>query len=224
MVNVALGLCLLIVALLVVWRATPWLVRGGHRYPDEAALPTRRFRWVLPTSTGAVLVIGVGGGQRPAHAAVCTAFAVFLILVCAIDVDVRRLPDRWTYPAMLGAPLATGLLALVDRDGAAWLRSLLAGLALAVVYLVLVLIGGASGLGLGDAKLAPSIGVILGYLSWAHVVVATLFAILIGGIVAGVLLVSRRGRSSFFAFGPAMSAGAMIVMVGPGVAVLARGW
>ncbi|HHU08883.1 MAG TPA: prepilin peptidase [Intrasporangiaceae bacterium] len=218
------GVVLAAVAMGVAWRVLPWLRRGGHRYADEAALPQRTFTWVLPGAGLVGLLVGAAWADRPAHLVVFGAFAVFLVLISAIDVDVQRLPDRWTYPAMLLAPAATGLLAVVDRDLSGWLRSVLAGLVLGGGYFLLFVIGavvGGGGLGLGDVKLAPSIGAVLGYLSWGHVVLATFAAILLGGVFAAFLLITRRGgRHSHFAFGPAMAAGAILVLAAPAVGAL----
>lgn len=214
--SIAIGAAIAAVALVVAWRTLPWLRAGGHRYADEADRAARRHTWVLVAVPVVALLIGVGWSEQPVHAVVFAAFAVFLILISAIDVDVQRLPDRWTKPAMVVAPIATAVLAGVDRDLDGWLRSVLAALALGALYVVLVLLGGGSGMGLGDAKLAPSIGAVLGYLSWAHVVAATLAAILLAGLAAAFLLLTRRaGRKSHFAFGPAMAAGAILVLAAP---------
>lgn len=218
------GVGLGLLAAVVGWRVMPWLRAGRHRYDDESDRPLRRHTWVVPVAGVAGLLIGIGWGTRPVHALVFASYAVFLVLVSAIDLDVQRLPDRWTRPAGLAAPAATAVLAVIDGDLGAWLRGLLAGLALGGLYLLLVILGGGSGMGLGDAKLAPSIGVVLGYLSWAHVIIATLAAILVGGLVALVLVLTRRGgRGSHFAFGPAMAAGAVFVLAARSVATLSGG-
>lgn len=219
--SIAIGAGIAAVAFVVVWRVLPWLRSGGHRYADEADRAARRHTWVLPMAPIVAFLIGVGWSEEPVHAVVFAAFAVFLLLISAIDLDVQRLPDRWTKPAMVAAPIATAVLAGVDRDLDAWLRSLLAALALGAIYLALVLLGGGSGMGLGDAKLAPSIGAVLGYLSWAHVISATFAAILLAGLTAAFLLITRRaGRRSHFAFGPAMAAGAILVLAAPVVGAL----
>lgn len=219
MLTVAIGVVLAAAGLLVAGRVRPWLAAGRHRYADETDLPTRHHTWILPTTSVVAGLVGLAWAERPVHAVIFSAFAVFLVLICAIDADVHRLPNRWTYPAAALAPVATGVLALVDGDLSSWGRSLLAGLALGGVYLVLVILGaviGGGGMGLGDAKLAPSIGTILGFLSWGHVLVGTFAAILIGGIVAVVLLLTRRaGRGSHFAFGPCMAAGAVLILAAP---------
>lgn len=214
--SLGLGLVLAGVAVIGAWRLLPWLRSGGHRYADEADLAARRHTWVLPAAGLAAFAIGAGWASEPAYAVVFAAFAVFLVLISAIDLDVHRLPDRWTRPALMAAPIATAALAGLDQDLAAWLRSVLAGLALGAFYLLLVILGRGSGMGLGDAKLAPSIGVVVGFLSWGHVIAATMAALLLGGIAAAFLLITRRaGRRSHLAFGPAMAAGAILVLAAP---------
>mgnify|MGYP001340671321 CR=1 FL=1 len=219
--SLAIGAAVAALAFLVAWRALPWLRSGRHRYADEADRAARRHTWVLWAVPVVAFLVGAAWSDQPVHAVVFAAFAVFLILISAIDLDVQRLPDRWTKPAMVAAPVATAVLAGLDRELDSWVRSLLAALALGTVYVVLVLLGGGSGMGLGDAKLAPSIGAVLGYLSWAHVIAATLAAILLAGLVAAFLLLTRRaGRKSHFAFGPAMAAGAILVLAAPVVGSL----
>src|SRR5690606_20864412 len=140
-VGLALAVALAVVALVVAGRAVPWLQAGGHRYADEADLPHPPFRWVRPVTGVAALLVGLSWTERPVLMVVLVAFTVFLVLVSAIDVDVQRLPDRWTFPAMGLAPVATGIVAVVDGDLSAWWRSLLAGLVLGGGYFLLVVVG-----------------------------------------------------------------------------------
>ena len=71
---------------------------------------------------------------------------------------------------------------LAGHQPHAVVRAVLAGLALGAFYLVLVVLGRGSAFGLGDAKLAPTIGVLLGFFSWAHVIVGTFLAFLLGAV------------------------------------------
>ncbi|MDO5503463.1 MAG: prepilin peptidase, partial [Actinomycetia bacterium] len=97
-----------------------------------------------------------------------------------------------------------------------WLRALLAGVVLGLGYLVLHLLGRGSAIGLGDVKLAPSIGTVLGYQSWEHVYTATMLAFIAGGLAALALVITRRiGLRERFAFGPAMAFGAIVLMAAP---------
>ena len=149
-----------------------------------------------------------------------------MVLLAAIDLDVHRLPDAIQLPAY---PVLAALLAacsLAAGDWPAYLRALLAGLAMFCVFLVLVLIAPGGGMGFGDAKLAGLLGMLLGWLSWAHVIAATLATFLLGGLVAVVLVVTRRaGRTTEFAYGPVLLASAAATIVclsAPAVALVRR--
>lgn len=137
------------------------------------------------------------------------ALAVGAAVLVAVDLSVHRLPDRIVGP--LYPVLFAGLTvaAAVDGDWSRLGRAVLAGLVLLLSYFVLAFLS-PSGLGLGDVKLSGLVGGFLGWLGWAHVLTGTLAAFIIGGVVAGVLLVlGRADRHSDIAFGPWMVAGAV---------------
>ena len=143
---------------------------------------------------------------------------VVLLTMAAIDIDVRRLPDRFTKPLVPASVLGTGLVALVTGSGGDWVRGVLGGLVLGVVYLVLALLGRGTGLGLGDVKLAPSLGVLLAFHSWAAVVLASVLAFVSAGVFGLVLIGLRRAdRRSTLAFGPHMIGSAVLVLAAPGL-------
>lgn len=65
-----------------------------------------------------------------------------------------------------------------------------------------------------DVKFAAVVGVFLGWFSWQHVVVGTLLAFVLNGVVVVVVLLSRRGgRDSDIPFGPWVVAGAVLAVV-----------
>jgi leader peptidase (prepilin peptidase)/N-methyltransferase len=134
-----------------------------------------------------------------------------------IDLDVHRLPDLIVLPSY---PIGFVLLLVptVATGQTGWLlRAVLAALVLFVVYLVLALISpGGGGLGFGDVKLAGVLGLLLGWLSWGTVIVSVLGAFVISGLVALILLVTRRAsRSTSIAFGPYMLLGAWVALMFP---------
>src|SRR5581483_9317413 len=108
------------------------------------------------------------------------------VVLAFVDIAVHRLPDRLTFAAFGGA---VPLLALTDlaRTG----RALLAALALAAVYLLLVL-ASPGGMGLGDAKLALCLGLALGWVGWVALIYGAAAGFLLSGLFAGVLLILRR--------------------------------
>ena len=75
-------------------------------------------------------------------------------------------------------------------------------LTLAGFYLVLSLIW-PGGLGLGDAKLAASVGAALGWISWQALLSGTFAAFALAGVCGGALLVLHRAtRTSHLPLGP----------------------
>ena len=172
-----------------------------------------------------ILLAGLGGAGAAKLAdgwAELVAFAV-LALACAvlvvIDLAVYRLPDVIVGPMYPILIIALTVETAVDGEWSRLGRAAAAGAVLALGYLVLALLV-PSGLGLGDVKLAGLLGVFLGWRGWPNVMVGTLAAFTLNGIVAAVLLVSRRAtRKSDTAFGPWMVAGAAIGALWPLTAV-----
>lgn len=198
-----------------------WLRSRAYRYEDELDLPTRWVGWVLPACVVLPALLVVARPQDPVLVVIQALAAIALVVLGAIDIDVFRLPDTITYPLAGGLVVALLGAALVEEDVDSWVRALLAGLALGGFYLVLVLIGGGAGMGLGDAKLAPSLGMLLGFLSWPHVLLGTLVAFLLASIAAVYLVVfTGAGRKSHLAFGPYLVAGTLLVLVAPAIGAL----
>ena len=140
-------------------------------------------------------------------------FAWLLLVVAIIDLDTRKIPNRLTYPLTpaLLALLAVG--ALLDGEAHRLVGALLGGAGAFVVLLLIALIS-PRGMGMGDVKLAGFIGIGLGYVGAAHVVLGLFGAFLIGGVVAVVLLAVRaRGRRDAIPFGPYLAAAAVLALL-----------
>jgi leader peptidase (prepilin peptidase)/N-methyltransferase len=106
---------------------------------------------------------------------------------------------------------------VVTGQWGALLRAVLAGAALYLGYLVLLLVSpGGGGLGYGDVKLAGVLGLLLGWLGWSPVVVSVLAAWVTGGVIAVTMLLARRASlKSHMAFGPPMMVGAWLALMFP---------
>ncbi len=193
-----------------------WLRSQAYRYEDELELRTRRVGWVVPACALLPVLLVLARPDQLPLVAVQSVAAIALVVLGAIDIDVFRLPDMITYPLVAGVMVGLLGAALVADDVDAWVRALLAGLALGGFYLILVLIGGGAGMGLGDAKLAPSLGMLLGHLSWGHVLLGSIVAFLLAAVAAVYLVVfTGAGRKSHLAFGPYLVAGTLLVLVAP---------
>ncbi len=213
---VVLGVVLL-VGLAVGWLLRGRLARRAYRLADEAPLPGPRTWWIVPVTAlgGMAMWWSLAPRQSVVTSSTYLVCGWVMVVLAAIDLDVHRLPDAIQLPAY---PVLLALLAVASAAGGTWGslgRAALGGLALLAFFLVLALVG--AGMGLGDVKLAGLLGLLLGWLSWAHVLVGAVAGILLGGIVGAVLLATRTaGRSSEFAYGPPLLAGAALAIVALG--------
>lgn len=199
--------------------------RISARYPLVELLTAVAFLlvtwWYLASASSEVL-LGADGIVLAVAAWLGLAaylwFAAVGIALTAIDLEHQRLPDAIVLPslAVVGV-LLTGSAILAGN----WeqLLSLLGGAAaLFVLYFVIVWVY-PRGMGGGDVKLAPLIGLVTGYVGWSAVAVGAFAGFLIGAIVGVALAIVRRaGRGHVIPFGPWMIAGAWVgIVAGPAV-------
>jgi leader peptidase (prepilin peptidase)/N-methyltransferase len=207
-------------------RACP---RCGHQFR-----PTWRWPWPVPPPSGRcagcqaragppslaielTTALLLGGLAARVHPGLVLAAAAWLA-ICAvplawIDAAVHRLPDVLTAAAYAGTTALLLLAAATSQDWHKLLRAVLGGLVLAACYLVLVLIS-PSGMGIGDVKLAASLGTLLAWSGWATVAAGAFAGFLLGGLYGIALLAARRAtRKQHIPFGPFMIAGAFMVVL-----------
>ncbi|SEW31103.1 leader peptidase (prepilin peptidase) / N-methyltransferase [Austwickia chelonae] len=180
-----------------------------RRYADERERPLPTFRWVAPVCallTAVVVWRLIAAGDLPAS--VLGAVVPGYVVMCAIDLDVHRLPDVLTLPAY---PVLAAGMASVAVSCDRWpdaRRALWGGLATWLFFVFLALLSRGQ-LGWGDVKLSGSLGALLGWFSWGHLLVGVYAMFLCGGAAALWLLVRRRSHlGSRLAFGPSMVIGA----------------
>jgi leader peptidase (prepilin peptidase)/N-methyltransferase len=148
-----------------------------------------------------------GGGLRVAAVCWLVSFALPAVLV---DARLQYLPEVLTWPCLAGVLALCLSQAAADSSSATVVRTVLAGLAVAVLFRVLV---SAAGVGRGDLSLAPSLGVVLGYVSWNAVLVGIAAGFCIAGLgVAASMVARRRGPSGQVPFGPPLLAGAILAL------------
>lgn len=139
--------------------------------------------------------------------------AVCTVPLAWIDAAVQRLPDVLTAPAYAGT---AGLLLLAAAASGHWhdmLRAAIGGLALAAAYLVLAIVS-RSAIGLGDAKLAASLGTMLAWAGWSALAAGTLAGFLLAAVYGlGLLALRRTSWRQRIPFGPFMIAGAFLALV-----------
>ncbi|MEU2516104.1 prepilin peptidase [Streptomyces syringium] len=154
-------------------------------------------------SFAAIAASGSTGWTAAAHYWLA-ACGVALVL---IDAAVHRLPDILTLPASAGTLLLLTGAWLCGEPGGL-VRALTAAAALGAAYLVLAF----AGMGMGDVKLAPAVGALLGWHSWRAVALGTFAGFLLGAVFAVALLAAGRvSRKQQVAYGPFILLGALPV-------------
>lgn len=183
------------------------LLRGRCRSCGEPISP----RYPLVELAGALLSAAVG--LRFGLSWVLPGYLVFvwvLLVVSAIDVDTRKIPNKITYPGIPALLVLLGAAAFLHGQPGDAVRALVGGAAAFAFMLVIALIN-PRGMGLGDVKLAAFIGIGLGYLGLAEVVVGLFASFLAGGVIAvGLLATGLRGRKDALPFGPYLAIGAIV--------------
>lgn len=152
--------------------------------------------------------------------AVLLAFTWSMVVATVIDLEFRIIPNRLTYrlPVVLVIPL---IAHAAINDGWTDLRRA----AIAAVAIPLFMFGlselfrklrGQVGMGLGDVKLAVSLGLVVGYLGGLQLVAFGYGTVISAVVVATALLVAGRVRlASRIPFGPYLAIGAMLPVLFP---------
>jgi leader peptidase (prepilin peptidase)/N-methyltransferase len=162
---------------------------------------------VLELGTAALVVAAVARYDRPWVGAMVALLLALMPAVAIIDLRHRIVPNRLTYPALIGFPVYL-VVARLAGGGVDPLRGLIGALAYGGGLFVVALVSG--GMGMGDVKLATAIGLVLGSIALGAVAVAAGGAILVGGVAAIVALARGAARRSMIPFGPAIAAGAVL--------------
>ena len=158
---------------------------------------------------GAAFAAVAAGGATGWFAAAQYWLAACGITLAMIDLAVQRLPDVLTVPACAGTLVLLTAATVAEEPGSLG-RAAAAAAVVTASFLLLALV---AGMGLGDVKLAPAIGALLGWTSWKSVLWGTVAGFLLGLVGAVLLLASGRGRRTQLAFGPFMVIGALAVTV-----------
>jgi leader peptidase (prepilin peptidase)/N-methyltransferase len=140
------------------------------------------------------------------------AALAWLILIAVplafTDLAVHRLPDPLTAAAFTGTLALLTAATLTSHQPGHLARAAIAA-ALACFYLALCLIRPGE-MGLGDAKIAATIGLVLGWTSWQALLVGTFAGFALAAVYGGVLLATHRAtRSSQLPLGPFILLGAL---------------
>jgi len=178
--------------------------RISLRYPMVELLTG--LLWVMVT-----LRIGLR-----AELAAYLLFATVLVILSAIDLEVRRIPNRILAPAFIAALPLLAVAASVSHNFTRLGIALLGAVLFAVPMLVLALIA-PGGMGMGDVKLAGYLGLHLGWLGLLNVLTGAMAGFTIGAVAGvGLIAIGRKGRKDSIPFGPSMAAGALLIVFAGG--------
>ncbi len=179
----------------------------------QAEMPWRRRALATGAIAGAFGATAVLLVPSPALLPAWLALALVAAPIVRTDLARHRIPN-----VLNAAAFGAGaLLLLVPTDWAAYGRAWLAALAVTAALLALALIG-PTGLGMGDVKLAPTLGLYLGFLGW-NAVLLGVFAGFVLGACAGLALVVRQAAAGrgvrgalrrSLPFGPFLLAGTLV--------------
>ena len=173
-----------------------------ERPPLRELLPTGRVALLVAALSLAAVVASFARFGLTGHALVGAVFCPTLILLAAIDLKHKLLPNTIVLPATL----AVGLIVAASSPGD-FVGHLLAGLALGGFFFAFAAFFPGS-LGMGDAKLGFLLGLALG----SKTLGATLIAF--GGLlVAALYVLATRGisaRKDALPFGPFLALGGIL--------------
>ncbi|MEU6349931.1 A24 family peptidase [Streptomyces sp. NPDC047072] len=166
----------------------------------------------VEAATAVAFAAVAAGGAAGWYAAAQFWLAACGVALALIDLAVQRLPDVLTLPACAGTLLLLTAAALAGEPGSLG-RAAACAATVTAVFLLLALF---AGMGLGDVKLAPATGALLGWHSWTSLWWGTVAGFLLGAVCAAALLAAGRDRRAQLAFGPFLVIGALAVSVAAG--------
>ncbi|GHE11939.1 prepilin peptidase [Streptomyces alanosinicus] len=121
----------------------------------------------------------------------------------------QRLPNVLTLPAGGGTLILLTAAALAGEPGSLG-RAAAAAAVLTAVFLLMAFTGA---MGLGDVKLAPAIGALLGWSSWTALFWGAGAGFVVGAVSEVARMAVGRARRTHVSFGPYMVIGALVVSV-----------
>ncbi len=188
-----------------------WLVLRGKCRRCRAPIGIDPIVIELTNMTLFVLMAIRFDDMRAAIPAYCILMAV-LVAQTWIDLQTQRLPREITYTGIVLGAVALSIAAVViDEPERIWMMALGAAIALLAMWLIYALSRG--GMGDGDVRLVPLLGMYLGWLN-PGIVLPGLFFGFIAGAVFGVAMmaIDRAGRRTALPFGPFLALGTVVAI------------
>ena len=136
---------------------------------------------------------------------------VLAVPASMIDAIEHRIPDELSIPLLLGSAAVLAAAAALGSPLNVCGRSLAAGAVWGSLLLGSFLVSGQPGP--GDVKLAPGLGIVLGWFGWSWLIAGVVLAYLIAGLIGLSMVVTKRVplREGHVPMGPAMVAATLAV-------------
>lgn len=194
-----------------------WL-KGRCRYCG-ATIPVRSL--IVELCTGILFAFlywhyGIGW-----ELAIVIVYCCLFIILIVMDLEQGILPNKIVYPGMVIALIVTGLGSIlgfepsftagaIPRLFKLWIvNAAIGGAAGFIIFFVIALVF-RGGMGWGDVKLGAFIGLVAGF---PLIFVAIFLAVVSGGLVAMILLLSKtKRRKEAIPFGPFLALAAMATL------------
>ena len=182
-----------------------WL-RGRCCY-CRAPIP-RRLLWV-EVGSGALFAFAYWHYGLSIELAITAFYCCLFIVLLVIDLEHGLILNRIVYPAMAVALLINVFLSQSEIVPGITQSATGGGIGLGLFLLIVLISKG--GMGWGDVKMAALIGLVTGF---PLVFVALLLAVVVGGLVAGILLLLKiKRRKEAIPFGPFLSLATIVTLL-----------
>lgn len=187
-----------------------WLVLRGRCRHCGQPVPLG-YPLVELANAGLWVAAGIRFGMSWALPAYLFLFSV-LLAQSVIDLELYRLLDRITFPALAASTVLIPAVAVAEGAPGAVVSAAVGG-AGAFALLLLPALVSPKGMGFGDVKLAGLMGLYLGLVHPVLVLFALVIACLVGVVAGGVLFVARGRESRPFPFGPCLALGGVVAIL-----------
>lgn len=184
----------------------------GARACTHCGQPRERFTRsvIIELTVPLVFAFLLGRYGLSLYLGLISLYSAILILITVTDLEHRLIFNVVTIPAIFLA-----VVVAFTTPYLSWRSAVLGGgLAFVLVYLAWLLgtlVYGHGALGVGDITLATFLGLILGF---PNIILSLIFGVFLGGLVAFILLATRRiNRSSFIPYGPFLTITGWIMLI-----------
>jgi len=164
----------------------------------------------ITTFLFAMMAIRFDGGITVV--AFCVLMSGLLVLTF-IDLRTHRLPREVTYVVMgIGAVLLSVAAIVDDQPRRIYMAALGAVISVSVMSVLYLL--GRGGLGDGDVRMSPLLGMYLGWLNPGLALVGLLYGFILAALVSAMLMIfGRANRRTAIAFGPFLAIGTLAAIL-----------